>query len=142
MGALIWFITAIALASAELFVGELTLLMLGSGALAAAGIALFNVPLWVEILIFSLVSIGMLFFIKPALKKRMHQPLALDTSHNALVGKQAEVLETVTAHSGMVRLDGDIWSARSFVSGEEFSPHEYVQVYGINGSMAMIGKEI
>jgi len=43
---LLWFLAAALLALLELTVGELTLLMLGAGALTTALVALAGVPMW------------------------------------------------------------------------------------------------
>lgn len=141
VGALIWFIGAIALAAIELMVGEMTFLMLAGGALATAGVALFSVPLWAEILVFSLVSIGLLVLVKPALKKRMLKAPVLDTTDKALVGKPAIVLEPINSHSGQIRLDGSIWSARSLDPTQTYSEGDKVQVFDVEGTTAIVWKE-
>jgi membrane protein implicated in regulation of membrane protease activity len=58
--ALIWLIAALALAGAEALTGDLFLLMLGGGALAAAGSSLVFDDLWVQGAVFLVVSILML----------------------------------------------------------------------------------
>ena len=63
MGALIWLIAGIALIGLELAVGELTFLMLGLAALATAGVAMFHVSLSIELIIFALMSLGLLLFL-------------------------------------------------------------------------------
>ncbi|NED62065.1 NfeD family protein, partial [Streptomyces sp. SID10244] len=56
MTALMWLVAAILLVIAEMFVGDLVLLMLGGGALAAAGVDLvFDPPLWVDAVTFAVV---------------------------------------------------------------------------------------
>ncbi|QGU07438.1 hypothetical protein COCCU_07525 [Corynebacterium occultum] len=122
-------------------VGEFTLLMLGGGALAAAGVSLLGAPLWGATLTFALMSIGLMFFLRPALKRHFHSPLMLDTSTRALVGNQAEVLELVDGHSGQVRLDGSIWSARSMDPSHSFAVGERVTVISIDGATAVVWKE-
>lgn len=141
MGAIIWFIAALALAGLELMVGEFTLLMLGGGALAAAGVSLAGAPLWGSVLAFALVSIGLMVFLRPALKRHFHKPMTLDTSIKALVGNHAEVLEPVSGNAGQVRLDGSIWSARSMDPSHSFAVGERVTVISIDGTTAVVWKE-
>lgn len=141
MGAIVWFIAALVLAGLELMVGEFTLLMLGGGALAAAGVSLLGAPLWGSTLAFALVSVGLMVFLRPALKKRLHTPMVLDTSTKALVGNRAEVLEVVDGSSGQVRLDGSIWSARSMDPSYSFAVGERVTIVSIDGSTAVVWKE-
>ena len=141
MGAIIWFIAALVLAGLELAVGEFTLLMLAGGALAAAGVSLAGAPLWGSVLAFVITSLGLLVFLRPFLKRRLHKPQVLDTSTSALVGHTAEVLETVEASGGQVRLDGSIWSARSLDPTHTFAAGERVTVISIDGTTAVVWKE-
>lgn len=141
MGAIIWFIAALVLGGLELLVGEFTLLMLAGGALAGGGVALFGAPLWASALAFAITSLGLLVFIKPALKKWAHKPQALDTSPKALVGTHAEVIEEVGGTGGQVRLDGSIWTARSMDPSHSFAVGERVTVISIDGTTAVVWKE-
>ncbi|MGP6173165.1 NfeD family protein [Corynebacterium sp. A21] len=141
MGAIVWFIAALVLGGLEMMVGDFTLLMLGGGALAAAGVSVAGAPLWGSTLAFALVSIGLMVFLRPALKKRLQKPMVLDTSTKALVGMRAEVLEEVDGGNGQVRLDGSIWSARSMDPSHSFTVGERVTVISIDGSTAVVWKE-
>ncbi len=141
MGAIIWFIAALVLASLELAVGEFTLLMLAGGALAAAGVSVVGAPVWLSVVTFAITSIGLIVFLRPYLKRRLHRPKALDTSVTALVGEKAEVLETVEGAEGQVRLDGSIWSARALDPSQSFAVGERVTVISIDGATAVVWKE-
>ena len=141
MGALIWLITGIVLVSLELAVGELTLLMLGIAALGTAGVSLFDVPIWAEVITFAVLSFASLFFLKPLLRRRLHKAPVLDTSTRSLIGSVAEVLELVNGTSGQVRLDGSIWSARSFDTNTQFEVGDIIQVMTIDGTTAIVWKE-
>lgn len=141
MGSIIWLIVAAVLAVLELAVGEFTLLMLAGAALATVGVAFFDVPLWAEVLTFAVSAIGLLAFVRPYLKKRLHQPKALDTSPSALVGHRAEVLEEIGKQSGQIRLEGSIWSARALDPTTTFAVGEHVTVISIDGPTAVVWKE-
>ena len=67
--ALIWLIAALALAGAEALTGDLFLLMLGGGALAAAGSSLVFDDLWVHGAVFAVVSVLLLVLVRPALRR-------------------------------------------------------------------------
>ena len=59
--ALIWLVAALGLAGAEALTGDMFLLMLGGGALAAAGTSwLFDWPVWADGLVFLVVSVLLL----------------------------------------------------------------------------------
>lgn len=141
MGAIIWFIAALVLAGLELAVGEMTLLMLAGGALAAAGVSLAGAPLWGSVLAFAIASFGLLVFLRPVLRRRLQSPKALDTSVQALVGTSAEVISPVHGHTGQVRLDGSIWSARPLDPSSTFAEGEHVTVIDIDGTTAVVWKE-
>lgn len=142
MGAIVWLIAAVVLAGIEMFAGELTFIMLAGGALAAAGISLADVPVAVEVLTFALSSIALLFFLKPILRRRMNTTPKLEHETKQLAGKQAVVVEPVSASGGMVRLDGSFWSARSLVDAEHFDEGDVVQVSHIDGTTAVVLKTI
>ncbi|WKD61218.1 hypothetical protein CCICO_05955 [Corynebacterium ciconiae DSM 44920] len=125
-----------------MFVGELTFLMLGTGALAAAGSGLITDSLWVQLIVFAVVSISTLFFVKPVLRKKMLSSSSASTnSLTALAGRPAQVVEPVDVHRGLIRLDGDLWSARAVDSSESYQPDDTVHVLRIDGATAVVWKE-
>ena len=67
--ALVWLIVALALAGAEVLTGDLFLLMLGGGALAAAGSTLLFDDLWVHGVVFLVASILLLVGVRPVLRR-------------------------------------------------------------------------
>lgn len=142
MGAIVWLIAAVVLAGIEMFAGELTFIMLAGAALAAAGISLADVPVAVEVLTFALASIALLFFLKPILRRRMNTTPKLQHETKELAGKQAVVIEPVSASGGMVRLEGSFWSARSLVDAEQFAEGDVVQVSHIDGTTAVVLKSM
>lgn len=142
MGFLVWFVVALLLATAELLAGEFTMLMLASAALATSGIALFDVPIWVEVLCFAASAVLLLWFLKPYLHRRLKSAPTLDTSVKALEGQPAEVIELVSGAGGQVRLDGSIWSARSLDPASSFAVGDHVTVVKIDGATAVVWKEL
>ncbi|WP_026162221.1 NfeD family protein [Corynebacterium ulceribovis] len=143
MGALLWFIGAVVLALAELLaLGDFSLLMLGLAAAITATLALVGVPLWVEVAVFVVSSIALLVGLRPFLKRAMdrHTP-TFETGPQALEGKTALVLEPVDDHSGLIRLGGDVWSARALTAGAPLSVDEVVRVIRIEGNTAIVWKE-
>lgn len=141
MGPLLWFLAAALLALLELTVGELTLLMLGAGALTTALVALAGVPMWAEVTVFAVSSALFWFFLRPPLRRRMEKPLVLDETPRALVGSRAEVVEDIAGGTGQVRFDGSLWSARSLDPAETIPAGSRVTVYDIDGPVAVVWKE-
>src|SRR6202011_1691033 len=105
--ALMWLIAALVLAGAEVLTGDLSLLMLGGGALAAAGTNwLFDLPIWAHGLVFLIVSVLLLVGVRPALRRRLTAGKGLPEPMKALEGKSALVIDRVARHEGQVKLDG------------------------------------
>jgi membrane protein implicated in regulation of membrane protease activity len=137
--AVIWLIVALGLAGAEALTGDMFLLMLGGGALAAAGSSwLLDLPIWTDGAVFLVVSVLLMALVRPALRRRLTPPKSLTTGIEALEGKRALVLDHVTRDAGQVKLDGQVWTARPLNEGDEFEPGEQVTVMRIDGATAVV----
>jgi len=141
--ALIWLIFALGLAGAEVLTGDMFLLMLGGGALAAAGSSwLVDGPVWVDGAVFLVVSVLLLGLVRNALRKRLSVGKGLETGIKALEGKSALVLDRVARHEGQVKLDGEVWTARPFDDNEVYEPGDQVMVMQIDGATAVVWKNV
>lgn len=140
---LIWVIAALALAGAEALTGDLFLLMLSGGALAAAGSSwLLDWPIWADGLVFLLVSVLLLGVVRPAVRRRMQSGSGLLDLPKALEGKSALVLDRVARHEGQVKLDGEVWTARPYNENDVYEVGDQVTVVHIDGATAVVGKVI
>ncbi|UJL27262.1 NfeD family protein [Mycolicibacterium vanbaalenii] len=138
---LIWLIAALALAGAEALTGDLFLLMLSGGALAAAGSSfLLDWPVWADGIVFLLVSVLLLVGVRPALRRRLMSGRGLPEPAKALEGKSALVLDRVAIHEGQVKLDGEVWTARPYNENDVFEPGDHVTVVHIDGATAVVAK--
>ena len=141
MTALAWLIAAVLLVAAEVLVGELVLLMLGGGALAAAVTAFFfDVPAWVPIVVFAVVSLLLLLVVRPVARRHLLQRPAVPSNAEALLGNTAVVLAPVDAYQGRVKIGGDVWSARSAGPEYSYGQGENLVVLQIDGATAVVGK--
>ncbi len=139
--ALLWLIAALGLAGAEVLTGDLFLLMLGGGALAAAGTSwLLNWPIWADGAVFLVVSVLLLVLVRPALRRRMQSAEALETGIEALEGRSALVLDQVTQHAGQVKLEGEVWTARPLNDHDVYEAGDHVMVMRIDGATAVVWK--
>ncbi|MFF5990786.1 NfeD family protein [Prauserella flavalba] len=139
--ALIWLIVGVGLIVAEVLSGDFVLLMLGLGALFGAGSAALSGNAFVDVAVFAVASIGLLVLARPALKRRFLSGPGVKTNADALVGAQAVTVSTVDAHSGQVKLAGDVWSARSIAEGHVIDPGTTVTVVEISGATAVVSAE-
>ena len=145
MGAVIWLIGAAVLAAGEFIVMDFTLLMLAVSALGTAGVAAFDVPVWVEVGAFGAFAFASVLFIRPILRRRfVAQGEVREFTSLELEGRTAEVLSPVSADNtvGQVSIDGDIWSARAAHPGESFTTGDRVQIVSIEGTTAVVWKGV
>jgi membrane protein implicated in regulation of membrane protease activity len=137
--AVIWLIVALGLAGTEALTGDMFLLMLGGGALAAAGSSwLLDLPIWADGAVFLVVSVLLVSLVRPVVRRRLTPPQSLSTGIEALVGKRALVLDRVARDEGQVKVDGQVWTARPLNEGDEFEPGEQVTVMRIDGATAVV----
>lgn len=141
MAALVWLVAGILLAAAEAVTGDLSLLMLGGGALLTAGFsAATGFSLWVDAVFFAVASILLLFGLRPMLLRRYAVPPTTQTNVAALSGKTALVLEEVGEHAGRIKLDGEVWTARPLDDTQVYEPGTKVTVMKIDGATAVVWK--
>jgi hypothetical protein len=137
--ALVWLVLAVGLAVAEALTGDMFLLMLSGGALASAGSSwLLGVPLWAEGAVFLVISVLLLVGVRPVLRRRLTAGTGLPEPVRALEGKRALVLDRVDQHRGQVKLDGEVWTARSYTDDDVYQPGEQVSVMHIDGATAVV----
>ncbi|MGA5466234.1 NfeD family protein [Mycobacterium sp. NPDC050041] len=138
---LIWVILALVLAGAEALTGDLFLLMLAGGALAAAGSSwLLDWPIWADGAVFLVVSVLLLASVRPALRRRLTAGKGLPEPAKALEGKRALVLDRVARHEGQVKLEGEVWTARPLNDDDVYEPGDNVTVMHIDGATAVVWK--
>jgi membrane protein implicated in regulation of membrane protease activity len=141
--ALLWLIFALGLAGAEALTGDMSLLMLGGGALAAAATSwLLQWPIWADGAVFLVVSVLLLVLVRPPLRRRLTPAKGIPTGVQALEGKNALVVDRVARDAGQVKLDGQLWTARPFDAADVYEPGELVTVMRIDGATAVVWKNI
>jgi membrane protein implicated in regulation of membrane protease activity len=139
--ALIWLVFALGLAGAEALTGDMFLLMLSGGALAAAGSSwLLDLPVWADGAVFLVVSLLLLVVVRPTLRRKLTAGKGLPEPVKALEGKHALVLGRVSQHDGQVKLDGEVWTARPYNDNDVYEPGDSVTVMHIDGATAVVWK--
>jgi membrane protein implicated in regulation of membrane protease activity len=83
------------------------------------------------------VSLLMIAFVRPvALAHLKNGPSEQRTNIDRLIGEQAVVMEPVTSDGGLVKIGGDIWTARS--AGGILPAGQKVVVSAIDGATAVV----
>jgi membrane protein implicated in regulation of membrane protease activity len=137
MGWVWWVVTAVLLLLAEGATGTLALMMAAIGAAVAAGLGALGVPLAGQVPAFVVVSVGLIAFLRPMVMRHQSLP-GLRTGVAALVGSDALVTARVDAHTGRIKLGGQVWTARSYDPDSVFEPGTMVHVLEIDGATALV----
>lgn len=109
-----WLILLAVLLLIEIITLGLTTIWFAGGALAAFVVSLFYDNLFVEIILFLVISVLLLYFTRPYVIKYFN-PKRIKTNYEGLIGKEALVTITIdNIHAqGQVIVDGQEWTARS-----------------------------
>lgn len=135
----LWLSLALLLATAEMLTLDFTLLMLASGALAAALVAVaLPAAWWVQLLVGLAVAVLMLFVLRPTLLRRVRELPGYRSALSRMVGSVGVVTQEVTVQGGEVKVAGMTWSARSVEPGVRLALGEEVEVYEIDGVTAVV----
>jgi membrane protein implicated in regulation of membrane protease activity len=130
---ILWIILAAAFLCTELATVALVSLWFVVGSLAALVACLLGAELWLQVLIFGLVSMGMLLLLRPFLR-RFVDPHKVRTNVDAVIGKEGGVTEAIDnlLAVGTVKLDGLPWTARS-EDGRDIPEGTVVSVRSVEG---------
>ncbi|MEV4483346.1 NfeD family protein [Micromonospora coxensis] len=144
MDAVVWIVLGVLLGVAEIFTTTLFLIMFAAGAFAAAGAAALGAPVPVQALVFAVVSALSVALARPVIKR--HARSTLETGEQpfgveALEGATALVLERVDTDHGLVKIDGELWTARAYDATQSFEPGERVQVIKVRGATALVWQD-
>ncbi|MHA7175878.1 NfeD family protein [Arthrobacter sp. Sr24] len=137
-GWIIWLTVFLLLAVAEMLTLNLYFILMSVGALAALMAFLFGAELWLQIVVFCVVALATTVLIRPLAMSHLHRGPADQLSNvERLIGHSAVVLETVGTGGGLVKIGGDIWTAR-ISGGAQIPVGATVEVAAIDGATAII----
>jgi len=142
--AVLWIVLGVVLAVAEIFTTTLFLIMFAAGAFAAAGAAALGAPTAVQALVFAAVSALTVAVVRPVIQR--HRLSALESGEQpfgveAIEGATALVLERVDADHGLVKIDGEMWSARPYDATQSYDPGQRVRVIKVRGATALVWQD-
>ena len=135
---MLWIILAIVFLAVEFGTIALISLWFVGGSVAALAVCLLGGPLWLQVLVFGLISLALLLLVRPFLKKYI-DPKKVRTNVDAMRGRQAVLLETVDnlAATGSLELSGVVWTARS-ADGSVIPAGTVVTVQGVEGVKLLV----
>jgi membrane protein implicated in regulation of membrane protease activity len=138
---LIWVIAAGGLAAAETLSLDFVLIMCAGGATAGAVTAAAGGPPVLQVAVALVAAAVLLLLVRPVAKRHLMSGPTHRTGAAALVGRPAVASTEVTPNSGLVRLNGADWSARSIGEGHIYPAGTRLRVLEISGATAVVFEE-
>jgi len=136
---LVWLVVAVVLGVVEIFTLTAALGVLGAAALIPAALAALGLPLPIQLVLYAIAATAGVVLVRPIALRHMRTPQLEQFGVDALVGKRAYVVREVTDRDGLVRIDGEEWSARSAFDDAEAIPVDTaVDVVRISGTTAYV----
>ncbi|MDR1942782.1 MAG: NfeD family protein [Endomicrobium sp.] len=135
----IWLTIAVVLVICEIATSSVFFcLCLSIGSVFAAGTSYLFSLNWIEIMVFIIVSILSLYFVRPFFKKMIKKSKTIESNVDALIGAEAIVSSKITPFTpGFVKVSGEIWRAESNV---EILEGDTVKIKKINGTTLTVEK--
>ena len=133
---IIWAVVFASAIFIEAETAEMTAIWFMPGALIALALSLFNVDIWIQCLVFILLSAILLVLAKTVFKKQLAgRVVQAKTDTDLLIGEKAKVIEDIVndENRGVVKLGGQLWSARMEDGEPMASEGEFVTVVRISG---------
>ena len=131
---ILWIIVLIAAIAIEVATMGLTTIWFSGGALVAMIIELLHGSISLQIIVFLIVSLILLYFTRPIAVKYFNRERT-STNLDSLIGKKAVVTAAIhnLHETGQVMVEGKEWSARSKDSEVTFEKDSIVQIVSIKG---------
>ncbi len=129
-----WLVLLILCIGIEVLTLGLTTIWFAGGALVAIFANLLHAPIFVQIILFFVVSLVLLFFTRPVAVRYFNKD-RVKTNVESMVGRQAIVTEEIDnlKAAGQVTVNGQEWTARSRDEKVRIPVGAIVTVRAING---------
>lgn len=141
---ILWLGLAVLFGLLEIFTVGFYFLLFAGGALITALVAIFVASLPAQIIVFVLVSLLLVLYVRPIVRQTFNvsDTLVKESNINALIGTEAVVLEPVTRLGGRVKLvnAGEIWSASlaDVETAESLPQGAEVLIVSVDGARLMV----
>jgi membrane protein implicated in regulation of membrane protease activity len=139
----VWLIAAVVLAVAEVVNLSFYLFPFAIGAAGAGLVALAGAGTPVAVVVFAVLTAVSFGIVRPIARRHLQTPPQIRTGTAALVGTTGIVVERIANDEGVgcVRLNGEVWTARSFDEDKVLEPGTRVHVMEIRGATALVDDE-
>jgi membrane protein implicated in regulation of membrane protease activity len=135
----LWLSLAFLLAVAEILSLDFVLIMFAVGALAGAGVAVLAPGLWwLQVLVAAGVSVGMLLLLRPTLMAHVRNMPGYRSSTAKMVGSSGVAVSQIDRSGGEIKVDGQSWTARPYLTDLVIEKGTEIEVYEIDGAIAVV----
>lgn len=140
---IIWLVLLIVFIGIEAVTLGLTSIWFAGGALVALIVATLHGPVWLQIILFLITALLLLFFTRPVAMKYFNTG-RVKTNVDSIVGRQAIVTGEINnlLSQGTVKVSGQEWSARSCEEGITIPKDTIVIVESVSGVKLMVREQI
>jgi membrane protein implicated in regulation of membrane protease activity len=137
---LLWLILAVVFGIGEMATLGFFLAPFAGGAAVAAVVSAAGAPFVASLAVFLVISIVLLTTLRRVALAHRRMPPQIRTGTAALVGKPAMVVERIANDEGVgvVRIEGEVWTARAYMDDETYEAGTRVQVVEIRGATALV----
>lgn len=135
----IWLSIFVACIVIEIATMGLFTIWFAGGSLIAALVAAVGGPLWLQIALFFVISLVLLYLTRPIAVKYFNKD-RVKTNAESLVGQQAIVISEINNLQGVgqVTVNGQEWSARNVKGDKELTVGSVVIIRAISGVKLMV----
>ena len=139
--AMVWLGLMIILGVIELLTLGLTSIWFAAGALVAFIVAMIGLRFSIQLIVFVVVSLVLLFFTRPLAQKYLNSETT-KTNAEALIGRTVRVTGDVSnlKDEGQVTVNGLEWTARSSDDTQVFRKGDLVKIIRIEGVKLIVEK--
>ncbi len=134
-----WLLAALSLGILQIYALDVAFGLLALAALGAGIAGLVGVPFWGTALVFAVLAVGLVIGLRAPMMRKFKSGEQVVTGAAALVGARAIAIDSVTTRSGRVKLNGEVWTARTREG--EVAEDAYVTVIAIEGATAIVAPE-
>jgi membrane protein implicated in regulation of membrane protease activity len=137
---LIWLIAGVFAAVGEILTAGFFLAPFAVGAFGAMLADLLGAGGVVQGVVFAALTLASFGLVRPIAKRHLYTPPAIRTGTAALIGRSGIVLERIANDEGVgsVRIDGEVWTARSYDEHLVIDAGSRVEIVEIRGATALV----
>lgn len=138
----IWLVVLIVSIAIEVGTLGLTSIWFAGGAVVAVIAAAFSLPVWLQIVLFLVVSLLLIIFTRPVAVKYFNKD-RVRTNVESMIGRQAIVISEIDNLQGIgqVTVGGQEWSARSEDERKRMAVGTVVDIVAVSGVKLIVRED-